>query len=74
MKIQIEKQIEVVTDETITALNRIIQHALQSVNVEEFKVIRTEPDFFIYYGSSHAAIHEILPNGEKSERLLFITN
>lgn len=83
MKIQIEKTIEVQTDRNFAGLNSIIGAAKQSKDFNDFAFHLTydklnehnvsEQDFFIYYGSSHIAIHEILPNGEKSERLLFIT-
>lgn len=76
MKIQIEKQIEVTDDRTIGILNEIIKKALFEDNPQGFKEEVGniyEPDFFIYFGGSHIAVHEILPNGEKSERLLFIS-
>ena len=82
MKIQIEKQIEVSTDRNFEGLNAIINAGIKAKNLNDFATAVTydklndflisEQDFFIYYGSSHIAIHEILPNGEKSERLLFI--
>lgn len=78
MKIQIEKQIEVHTDRNFDGLNAIIAEALQSKSFKEidtaFQLNRdiSPLNFFIYFGSAHVAIHEILPNGEKSERLLFI--
>lgn len=80
MKISIEKTIEVYTDRTIEGLNAIIEHALKAKSTSEFnKAIQSDDriqdlDFFIYMVSSHIAIHEILPNGEKSDRLLFITS
>lgn len=80
MKIQIEKQIEVNTDGNFAGLNAIIRHALKAKSISEFDQECNadyeiqEQDFFIYNGGSHVAIHEILPNGERSERLLFIHN
>lgn len=84
MRVQIEKQIEVQTDINFAGLNEIISAGLKSKDIKDFAFYVTydklndnnisEQDFFIYYGSSHIAIHEILPNGEKSERLLLISN
>ncbi len=79
MKIQIEKVIEVKTDRNYESLNSIIRHAISANDLEEFKISIMHKrnvinvDFFIYYGSSHIAVHEILPSGEKSERLLLIS-
>jgi len=79
MKIQIEKVIEVKTDRNYESLNSIIRHALAAHGFEEFKINMMykknviDADFFIYYGSAHIAVHEILPTGEKSERLLLIS-
>lgn len=79
MKIQIEKPIEVQTDRNFDGLNAIIETARAVKTMKEFdSAIQTDfriqdQDFFIYFGSSHIAIHEVLPNGENSERLLFIS-
>lgn len=83
MKVQIEKQIEVSTDRNFEGLNAIIEAALTSTNpktaMKDFEDAVNDDDriqdvdFFIYYGGSHIAIHEVLPNGENSERLLLIT-
>lgn len=75
MKIQIEKQIEVLNSRTHEGLSAIIEHALKAKSVSEMKqAIQTderiqEIDFFIIYFGSHVAVHEVLPNGENSERL-----
>lgn len=79
MKIQIEKEIEVNTDRNFDGLNAIIGAALDSSSEGQFKIIVSNNDyisgldFFIYYGAHHIAVHEILPTGEKSERLLLIS-
>jgi len=78
MKIQIEKQIETHTDRVFEGFNTIIELALKSSSKEDFgfKVKKDKRiqdlDFFIFIAASHVAVHEILPNGEKSERLLLI--
>ena len=78
MKIQIEKTIEINTDRNFEGLNAIIEQALKAKTVKEFDIsiqydVRIQDeDFFIYFGGNHIAIHEILPTGEQSERLLFI--
>lgn len=79
MKVQIEKQIEVQTSQTFEGLSAIIEHALKATSPNEmWKSIQKDTrvqdvDFFILIAGSHVAVHEILPNGEKSERLLLIT-
>lgn len=78
MKLQIEKPIEVQTDRNFEGLNAIIETSLAVKGVKEFDAaIQTDfriqdQDFFIYFGSAHIAIHEVLPTGENSERLLYI--
>jgi hypothetical protein len=77
MKIQIEKKIEVNTDRNFDGFNLIIRKALECSSIEDFRNVQfpvwLSSDFFIYTAGSHIAVHEILPNKEKSERLLFIT-
>lgn len=78
MKVQIEKTIEINTRKTFVGLNAIIEQALKAKTVKDFDNGIQEDnrihdaDFFIYFGGAHIAIHEVLPNGETSERLLFI--
>ena len=77
MKIQIEKKIEMITERSFGNFNLIVRKALECSNIEEFRNIEFNAsvysDFFIYIAGSHIAVHEIFPNKEKSERLLFIT-
>lgn len=80
MKIQIEKQAEVITEKNFFVLNEIIREALKGKDIQAVidginknKEIEGQEDFFIYAGGSHIAVHEIEPNGRKDEnRLLFI--
>lgn len=79
MNIQIEKPIEVITDRTMEGLNAIIEIALKTKTTHEFDLLLQEDiriqdiDFFVYMVNTHIAIHEELPNGERSKRLIMIT-
>lgn len=79
MKIEIERSPEVFTPSTIRGFSAIITEAKEAKSLPELfdnlqsNVDISDQDYFVYRGSAHLAVHEYFPNGEKSERILFIS-